>query len=52
MFRMNDLSPAVKELLAGKTAQDGKPAIYLCEHGTCQAPIAQTEALKAALDQI
>ena len=47
-----DLSPAVKELLAGKTAQDGKPAIYLCEHGTCQAPLAETEALKAALDQI
>ncbi len=45
-----DLSPAVKELLAGKTAQDGNPAIYLCEHGTCQAPIARTEALKAALD--
>ncbi len=46
-----DLSPAVKELLAGKTADDGKPAIYLCEHGTCQAPIAGTDALKAALDQ-
>lgn len=45
------LSPAMKEVLAGKSAQDGQATVYLCEHGTCQAPIVGITELQAALDE-
>jgi uncharacterized protein len=46
-----ELSPAVRPVLQGKTAQNGRPTIYLCEHGTCQAPIVDTEELIQKLEQ-
>jgi uncharacterized protein len=36
-------------LLQGRTEVDGKPAAYICERFTCQAPITDTQALKEAL---
>ena len=36
-------------LLTGKTLVNGLPAVYLCEHYTCQAPITAPEALQQAL---
>ena len=35
-------------LLAGKGLVDGKPAVYLCEHFACQAPITKPEDLLQA----
>lgn len=34
---------------AGKTAIDGVPAAYVCEHGTCQRPTVSPEELRAQL---
>jgi hypothetical protein len=46
------LSPAIKPLLTGKTAQNGKATVYLCEHGTCQAPIVDIEQLRKRLEEL
>ena len=32
-------------LLAGKTLVDGKPAVYVCERFTCQAPVTDVRDL-------
>jgi hypothetical protein len=32
-------------LLAGKTQVDGKPAVYVCERFSCQAPVTDPSAL-------
>jgi uncharacterized protein YyaL (SSP411 family) len=45
------LPPAIKPVLTGKSAQEGKATVYLCEHGTCQAPIADIEELRKRLDE-
>lgn len=44
------LSPATKAVLAGKTSQEGNATVYLCEHGTCQAPIVGLAELQETLD--
>ncbi len=36
-------------LARGKHAVDGRPALYLCEGFTCQAPLTDPEAVRAAL---
>jgi uncharacterized protein YyaL (SSP411 family) len=33
-------------LLAGKTRVDGKPALYVCEHFACQAPVTDAASLE------
>jgi uncharacterized protein len=48
----DELPPAVKPLLSGKIAIDGKAAVYLCEHGVCQAPVTSVEAFQKALDEL
>lgn len=47
-----ELPPAIKPVLTGKTAQNGKATVYLCEHGTCQSPIADIEELRKRLDEL
>ncbi|HKI48835.1 MAG TPA: hypothetical protein VKA69_05885, partial [Desulfobacteria bacterium] len=37
-------------LLADKKVVDGKATAYVCEHGTCRAPVTSVEELKALLD--
>jgi uncharacterized protein YyaL (SSP411 family) len=37
-------------LLAGKTARDGRPAAYVCEHYACQAPTTDPGQLGGQLD--
>ncbi len=46
------LPAAIKPILTGKTAQQGKATVYLCEHGTCQAPIVDIEELRKRLDEL
>jgi uncharacterized protein YyaL (SSP411 family) len=36
-------------LLEGRTAVDGRPAAYVCEHFSCLAPVTEAGALQAAL---
>ncbi len=45
-----NISSATKEILQGKTAQDGRPTVYLCERGTCLAPLVERGELIARLD--
>jgi uncharacterized protein YyaL (SSP411 family) len=45
------LPAAVKPVLADKTSMNGRPTVYLCEHGTCQEPMVDIEELAAVLDQ-
>jgi hypothetical protein len=44
------LSSSIGMLLRGKTSLDGAPTVYLCERGTCQAPVIGVKGLRAALD--
>jgi uncharacterized protein len=37
------------ELLRERPAVEGKPAAYVCEHFTCQAPVTEPQELEAAL---
>jgi len=39
----------LSELLAGKTAIQGKPTVYICENFSCKAPITEIEALREFL---
>jgi uncharacterized protein len=36
-------------LLEGRTAVEGRPTAYVCEHFTCQAPVTDADALTALL---
>ena len=38
------------ELMAERTAVDGRAAAYVCENFTCRMPVSEPEALAAALD--
>lgn len=38
-------------LLADKKVVDGKTTAYVCEHGTCRAPVTSAGELKALLDE-
>ena len=40
---------ALRPLLAGKTARDGRAAAYVCRRGVCDAPVGDAGALEAAL---
>jgi uncharacterized protein YyaL (SSP411 family) len=37
------------ELLAGRSAVEGRPAAYVCENFTCQMPVTDADELAAAL---
>jgi uncharacterized protein YyaL (SSP411 family) len=39
-------------LLAGKTHQDGKPAVYICRDFQCKAPVTETKELENILDAL
>ena len=48
----NGLEGELAELLppaVGKTALNGKATAYVCEHGSCQAPVETVQGLKEAL---
>ena len=38
--------------MQGKTAKDGRPALYLCRQGACSAPVTDPEGVEAALLQL
>jgi uncharacterized protein YyaL (SSP411 family) len=40
---------SVPPLLQGRTTIDGRPAAYVCEHFTCQAPVTDPQALEEKL---
>jgi uncharacterized protein YyaL (SSP411 family) len=40
----------VLPLLEGRTAINGQPTAYVCEHYTCQQPVTDVSALAAQLD--
>ncbi|MBT6157960.1 MAG: thioredoxin domain-containing protein [Planctomycetaceae bacterium] len=46
----NDLPAAVKPLLAGKTTQTGTATVYICERGTCQAPLTDVKDIQSAFE--
>jgi len=39
-------------LLAGRTARDGAPTAYVCEHYTCRQPVTDATELRAQLDAV
>ena len=45
-----DLPTPVKPLLAGKTAQAGAATVYICERGTCQAPLTNVNDIQTAFE--
>jgi hypothetical protein len=55
--RANDMSddqlpPALKTILQGKTSRDGQPTIYCCELGTCSEPVVGLEGVQALMERI
>jgi hypothetical protein len=46
--RSDDASP----LLAGRTARDGVPTAYVCEHYTCRQPVTDPAELRVQLDAV
>jgi len=42
----------LESLWDGKVAVDGNVTTYICQHGTCQAPVVGTGPLQAALDAL
>jgi uncharacterized protein YyaL (SSP411 family) len=41
--------PELSELLAGKTAIDDQPSLYICRERACQAPVVGSEPIEAAI---
>lgn len=52
--RIGEGSPALADLFAGKDPPDGaaEPAVFICEHFACQAPLAGQEAAIAAWERL
>ncbi len=42
--------PGQSPLLAGKSAQNGQPTLYVCQKGSCQQPLIGDEAIRAHLE--
>jgi len=43
----DDLPAAIKPLLTGKTAQAGVTTVYICERGTCRAPLTNVKDIQS-----
>ena len=46
----DDLPTVIKPLLAGKTTQSGAATVYICERGTCQAPLTNVKDIQSAFE--
>ncbi len=45
-------SSALDELFAGKSAEDGQPALFICENFTCSSPVAGSGDISRALAEL
>lgn len=47
-----EIAPILQTTLLGKTVRDGKPTLYQCEHGACQAPLNNPEEIEKKLKEL
>jgi uncharacterized protein YyaL (SSP411 family) len=45
----SSIAPILRETLAGKVPVDGRPTLYVCERGLCQAPVVGRKAIDELL---